>query len=66
MASGARFGPVRVAKVIEEEFGVSSHKSHVSRLLKELGWTPQMPIARAIQRDEQEIGASRRTRPGHV
>jgi len=45
----------RVAKVIEEEFGVSSHKSHVSRLLKELGWTPQMPIARAIQRDEQEI-----------
>ena len=45
----------RVAKVIEEEFGVSYHKSHVSRLLKELGWTPQMPIARAIQRDEQEI-----------
>ena len=30
----------RVAKVIEEEFGVSYHKSHVSRLLKELGWTP--------------------------
>jgi transposase len=45
----------RVAKVIEEEFGVSYHKSHVSRLLKELGWTPQMPIARAIQRDEREI-----------
>ncbi len=45
----------RVAKVIEEEFGVSYHKSHVSRLLKELGWMPQMPIARAIQRDEQEI-----------
>ena len=46
---------MRVAKVVEEEFGVSYHKSHVSRLLKELGWTPQMPIARAIQRDEQEI-----------
>jgi transposase len=45
----------RVAKVIAEEFGVSYHKSHVSRLLKELAWTPQMPIARAIQRDEQEI-----------
>jgi transposase len=45
----------RVAKVFEEEFGVSYHKSHVSRLLKELGWTPQMPIARAIQRDEREI-----------
>jgi transposase len=45
----------RVGKVIEEEFGVSYHKGHVSRLLKELGWTPQMPIARALQRDEQEI-----------
>ena len=45
----------RVAKVIEEEFRVSYHKGHVSRLLKELHWTPQLPIARAIQRDEQEI-----------
>jgi transposase len=45
----------RVAKVIEEEFGISYHKGHVSRLLKELGWTPQMPIARASQRDEEEI-----------
>jgi transposase len=45
----------RAAKVIEEEFGVSYPKGHVSRLLKELDWTPQMPIARAIQRDEPEI-----------
>ncbi|MBV8314892.1 MAG: IS630 family transposase [Planctomycetaceae bacterium] len=45
----------RVAKVIEEEFGVSYHKGHVARLLKELRGTPQLPIARAIQRDEQEI-----------
>src|SRR5438132_8533779 len=45
----------RVAKVIEEEFGVSYHKGHVARLLKELHWTPQMPIVRAIQRDEEEI-----------
>jgi hypothetical protein len=59
----------RVAQVIEEEFGVCYHRSQVSRLLKELGWTPQMPIARAIQRDEPEIerwraevGPQRRTR----
>jgi hypothetical protein len=45
----------RVAKVIEEEFGVSYHRGHVSRLLKELGWTPQVPITRAIQRDEEAI-----------
>jgi len=49
----------RVAKVIEEEFGVSYHKGHVGRLLRELRWTPQMPIRRAIQRDE---GAIRRWR----
>ena len=30
----------RVAKVIEEEFGVAYHKGHVARLLKELHWTP--------------------------
>jgi transposase len=45
----------RVAKVIEEEFGVHYHKGHVSRILREIGWTPQVPITRAIQRDEEEI-----------
>jgi transposase len=45
----------RVARVIEEEFGVRYHKGHVSRLLKELHWTPQQPIKRAIQRDEEAI-----------
>jgi transposase len=46
---------VRVAHAIEWEFGVHYHKDHVSRLLKELGWTPQIPITRAIQRDEEAI-----------
>ena len=45
----------RVAGVIHEEFGVSYSKSQVSRLLKQLGWTPQVPITRAIQRDEEAI-----------
>ena len=45
----------RVAKVIEEEFGVAYHKGHVARLLKELQWTPQVPIRRALQRDEEAI-----------
>ncbi len=45
----------RIALVIEEEFGVRYHKAHVGRLLKELGWTPQIPIRRAIQRDESAI-----------
>jgi transposase len=45
----------RVARVIKEEFGVHYHKDHVGRLLKELRWTPQVPIQRAIQRDEEAI-----------
>jgi len=45
----------RVAGVLYEEFGISYSKSQVSRLLKNLGWTPQVPITRAIQRDEKEI-----------
>jgi transposase len=45
----------RVKKVIEWEFGVSYHRSHIARLLKELRWTPQQPIERATQRDEVEI-----------
>lgn len=45
----------RIAKVIEEEFGVAHDKGHVSRLLGQLGWSPQMPIRRASQRDEVAI-----------
>src|SRR5262249_56111821 len=45
----------RVAQVVEEEFGVSYSKSQVSRILKELRWTPQVPITRAMQRDEEAI-----------
>jgi transposase len=45
----------RVARVIREEFGVTYHKDHVGKLLAELGWTPQMPIRRASQRDEVAI-----------
>ena len=36
----------RVAQVIEEELGVRYHKDHVGRLLRDLHWTPQMPIRR--------------------
>jgi transposase len=52
---GAVWTCPRVRKVIEWEFGVTYHRSHVARLLKELKWTPQQPIERAIQRDEVEI-----------
>lgn len=52
---GAVWTCARVARVIAEELGVRYHKDHVGRLLKELRWTPQVPIRRAIQRDEEAI-----------
>jgi transposase len=45
----------RVAELIEAHFGVDYHVDHISRLLHTLGWSPQKPERRAIERDEQEI-----------
>ncbi len=45
----------RIAKVLRQEYGVSYSRSQVSRLMKELHWTPQVPLTRALQRDEQVI-----------
>ena len=45
----------RVAQVIAWELGVKYHKSHVSRLLKAIDWTPQKPLIRDLRRDEAEV-----------
>jgi transposase len=45
----------RIARVLRQEFGVSYSRSQVSRLMKQLRWTPQVPLTRALQRDEQAI-----------
>jgi transposase len=49
----------RIAQVIEREFSVTYHKDHLSRLLRALRWTPQKPMERAAQRDEEKIVAWR-------
>jgi transposase len=49
----------RVAAVIKRACGVSYHPAHVSRLLRQLGWTLQKPIQRASQRDEDKVTAWR-------
>jgi transposase len=45
----------RVGKVLIEEFSVRYSPSEVSRLLKKLGWTPQVPLVKAIQGDPCQI-----------
>jgi transposase len=46
---------VRVGHVIEELFGIEFHKGHVWRILRQLGWSPQRPVGRALERNEQAI-----------
>lgn len=50
----------RVTALIERHFGVSYHFNHVGRLLHRLGFSPQKPLRRACQRDEEAIERWRR------
>jgi transposase len=52
----------RVAKLIECECGVKYSTVHAWRLLRALGWTPQRPARRALERDEAAIRRSKRVR----
>jgi transposase len=45
----------RIAEVIWRTFGVRYHRDHVSRLLRQIGWSRQQPLERATQRNEQAI-----------
>lgn len=45
----------RVAQVIEARFGVNYHVDHVGRLLHSLGFSPQKPTKRALERNEDGI-----------
>lgn len=44
-----------VAEVIRRECNVSFSDAHISRLLKQIGWSHQKPVAKATQRDEEAI-----------
>lgn len=47
----------RIAQAIEEHFGVRYHIDHIGRLMRALGWSPQKPARRALERDETAIAA---------
>ena len=58
MAAGYRtnlWTTARIAEMVEREFGVGYHPDHIGRLMHSLGWTPQKPERRALERDEDEI-----------
>jgi len=50
----------RVAQLVKRLTGVTYHPDHMSRLMKELGWSCQRPSARAKERNEAAIAKWRR------
>jgi len=52
---GAIWTCPRVAALIARTWGVSYHPSHVGRLLRALGWSPQHPKVRATQRNATAV-----------
>lgn len=45
----------RVADLIQQNFGVEYHPGHVWRILRQLNWSVQQPVGRALERDEARI-----------
>lgn len=53
--SGDVWTTKRIAKLIEEEYGVKYHHDYIGPFLRSLGWSYQRPLVRATQRDEEAI-----------
>lgn len=51
----------RIQSVIKNHFGITYHVDHLSRFLRSLGWSPQKPERRAVERDELRIRTWKRT-----
>jgi len=47
----------RVVEMIKQQFGVSYHRAHASRLLRRVKYSRQKPIQKATQRNEAAIQA---------
>ena len=46
---------LRIKDLIKKEFGVDYHFNHVGKILARMGWSPQRPEKRAIERDDRRI-----------
>jgi transposase len=47
----------RVRQLIEREFEVTYHRNYLNRLLRQLGFSPQKPLPRAIEQDKALVEA---------
>ena len=53
----ARWTLRRISVLIKRKFGVTYHPNHLSRLLARLGWSPQVPLPQAGERDADLVAA---------
>jgi transposase len=52
-----RWTLARLQEFIERAFGVTYHEKYLNRLLRKLDWTPQIPLPRARERDDDLMAA---------
>lgn len=52
-----RWTLARIRQLINQEFKIVYHRNYLNRLLRKLGLTPQVPLLRAVERDEELIRA---------
>ena len=52
-----RWTLARVRQLIKQEFDVVYHRNYLNRLLRKLELSPQVPLPRAVERDEELIRA---------
>ncbi|HEY6340617.1 MAG TPA: winged helix-turn-helix domain-containing protein [Bryobacteraceae bacterium] len=52
----------RVGQLIERNFEIDYHPGHVWRILRQLNWSPQQPVGRALERNEAVIDDWKRKR----
>lgn len=52
----------RVAHLIQQEFNVTYHAGHVWTILRQLNWSPQRPVGKAVERNETAIQQWKRER----
>jgi transposase len=45
----------RIAQWIDSHLGIHYHIDHIGRFLRSLGWSPQKPQRKAIERNEAEV-----------
>ena len=50
----------RVARLIAAEFGIVYHEGHVWKILRALNWSPQRPVGKARERNEEAIRTCKR------